>query len=106
MGYILPIQPFQSQQYAERMNSERKNFTYIDRVNRVRLQNEESEYWKDVLEEENQRRKEQLEEQFDERQTQAPLPPVKSGFIALNPAEFPQDLAGIVGKGQAVNEYI
>lgn len=106
MGYILPIQPFQSQQYAERMNSERKNFTYIDRVNRIRLQNEESEYWKDVLEEENKRRKDRLEEQFDERQNQAPPPPVKNGFIAPNPAEFSLDLAEIVGKGQAVNEYI
>ena len=31
MGYLLPIQPIQSQQYANRMNMESYNFAHIDR---------------------------------------------------------------------------
>ena len=36
MGYILPIQPIQSQKYANRLNMESYDFAYIDRVNKVK----------------------------------------------------------------------
>ena len=37
MGYLLPIQPIQSQQYANRMNMESYNFAYIDRVEKIEV---------------------------------------------------------------------
>ncbi|WP_301107777.1 hypothetical protein [Sporosarcina sp.] len=104
MGYILPIQPLQSQQYAERMNNERHNFAYIGRVSPVRLQNEESSYWEDVLEDENRQRKEQMEERNMKRRVPRPL--VKKGPISPNPAQLSPEIAVVVGKGLAVNAYV
>ncbi|WP_153731978.1 hypothetical protein [Sporosarcina obsidiansis] len=103
MGYILPIQPLQAQQYAERMNNERRNFAYIDRVSPVRLQNEESSYWEDILEDENRQQKEQMEERNMHR---VPRPLVKKGPIAPNPAQLSPLIAEVVGKGLAVNAYV
>ncbi|ARF18293.1 hypothetical protein [Sporosarcina ureae] len=102
MGYILPIPNYQAQQYAERMNNERHNFAYIDRVSPVRLQDEESSYWEDVLADEEKRREEQLEQQ----KKRAPQPLVKNGFIAPNPAQFSPGIADVVGKGRAINTYV
>ncbi|PID21822.1 hypothetical protein CSV61_06275 [Sporosarcina sp. P3] len=102
MGYILPIPNYQAQQYAERMNNERHNFAYIDRVSPVRLQDEESSYWEDVLADEAKRREEQLEQQ----KKRAPQPLVKNGFIAPNPAQFSPEIADVVGKGRAINTYV
>ncbi|PIC81558.1 hypothetical protein CSV75_07245 [Sporosarcina sp. P18a] len=102
MGYILPIPNYQAQQYAERMNNERHNFAYIGRVNPVRLENEESSYWEDVLADEERRR----EEQKKQRKNRAPQPLVKNGFIAPNPAQFSPEIAEVVGKGQSINAYV
>lgn len=102
MGYILPIQPLQSQQYAERMNNDRYNFAYINRVHPVQMQAEMSSAWEDVLEEEERRRQEQLEEQMKNR---ALHPPVKSGVVAPNPAKLSPAIAEVVGKGMAINAY-
>ncbi|MEK4024033.1 hypothetical protein [Sporosarcina sp. FSL W7-1283] len=103
MGYILPIQPLQAQQYAERMNNERHNFAYIGRVSPVRLENEESSYWEDILEDENRQQVEQMEERNMKR---APLPLVKRGPIAPNPTQLSPEIAAAVGKGLAVNTYV
>ena len=37
MGYILPIQPIQSQIYANRLTMEANHFAYIERPNKVKL---------------------------------------------------------------------
>lgn len=102
MGYILPIQNYQAQQYAERMNNERHNFAYIGRVSPVRLKNGESSYWEDVLADEERRR----EEQMKQRNNRAPQPLVKKGFIAPNPAQFSSEIADVVGKGRSINTYV
>ncbi|PIC56224.1 hypothetical protein CSV80_12760 [Sporosarcina sp. P12(2017)] len=102
MGYILPIPNYQAQQYAERMNNERHNFAYIGRVNPVRLKNEESSYWEDVVADGARRR----EEQMEQRKNRAPQPLVKKGFIAPNPAQFSPEIADVVGKGRAINTYV
>ncbi|MDV6376895.1 hypothetical protein ORD22_01275 [Sporosarcina sp. GW1-11] len=103
MGYILPIQNFQSQQYAERMNNQPHNFAYIDRISPVRLNNEESNYWEDVLQEEDRRHKEQMEERNMKR---APQSLAKNGFIAPNPAKLSPAIAEVVGKGLSINAYV
>ena len=104
MGYILPIQNYQAQQYAERMNNERHNFAYINRVNPVRLNlnNEEANYWDSFHANEDKRR----EQQMKKRKNRAPRPLAKNGFIAPNPAQFSPEIAEVVGKGQAINAYV
>ena len=106
MGYILPIQNYQAQQYAERMNNERHNFAYINRVNPVRLNldNEEANYWDAFLENEDKRR----EEQTKKRKNRAPhsQPLAKNGFIAPNPAQLSPEIAEVVGKGRSINTYV
>ncbi|PIC64352.1 hypothetical protein CSV79_06905 [Sporosarcina sp. P13] len=103
MGYILPIQNFQSQQYAERLNKQPHNFASIGRVSPVRMRNEESNYWEDVIGEEDRRRKEQKEERNMKR---APQSLAKNGFIAPNPAKLSPTIAEVVGKGLSVNAYV
>lgn len=104
MGYILPILPLQSQQYAQRMNNKPYNFAHIGRVRPVRFNNnEESSYWEDVLEDEDRRRKEQMEKR---NMKSAPQPLAKNGFIAPNPAKLSPAIAEVVGKGLAINEYV
>ena len=104
MGYILPIQNYQAQLYAERMNSERHNFAYINRVNPVRLNldNEEANYWDSFHANEDKRR----EQQMKKRKNRAPRPLVKNGFIAPNPAQFSPEIAEVVGKGRSINAYV
>lgn len=103
MGYILPIQQFQAQQYAERMNNERHNFAYINRVSPVRLREDESSYWEDLLEDEGRMQEEKMEER---RMKRVPRPLVKRGPIAPNPAQLSPEIAEVVGKGLAVNAYV
>lgn len=107
MGYILPIQNYQAQQYAERMNNERHNFAYINRVNPVRLNldNEEANYWDNLLESEDRRREEQMKKRKN-RVPRSPQPLAKKGFIAPNPAQFSPEIAEVVGKGQSINAYV
>ena len=47
MGYLLPIQNIQSQQYANRMNLDPYNFAYIGRVQRVKLNSQFFEEFKE-----------------------------------------------------------
>ncbi|WJY28915.1 MULTISPECIES: hypothetical protein [Sporosarcina] len=104
MGYQLPIQPIQSQIYANRMENASPNFAYIDRVQAVKLKTEFDEWQKIHRREE--RMTEELERESDEPAVpRQPLPPVKNGFIRPNPAALSKEVAIVVGKGIAVNEY-
>jgi len=104
MGYQLPIQPIQSQIYANRMENASPNFAYIDRVQSVKLQTEYDE-WQKV------HRREERVNQAVSREAGAQsapcqqLPLVKNGFIRPNPAGLSKEVAIVVGKGMTVNEY-
>lgn len=103
MGYILPIQNIQSQMYANRMENVSPNFSYIDRVQAVKLQTEYNE-WQRVLRRERERNSEW---EFSEEANQPhSLPPAKKGFIQPNPTMLSKQVAAVVGKGMAINEYV
>ena len=100
MGYLLPVQPIQSEMYANRMNAVRNNFAYIDRVEKVKLDPQLMDKFEDSL----------LEEQQKVMEEEKPIlknnrPPYLKGFIHPNPANLSPQIASIVGKGIAVNEY-
>ncbi|MBE1556925.1 hypothetical protein [Sporosarcina limicola] len=99
MGYILPIQPIQSQQYANRMAMESYDFAYIDRVGKVQLSSDFS----DALSESFHQKGGKNEEV--EPVVVSPLSSYK-GFIYPNPVNLSPAIALVVGKGLAVNAYI
>ncbi|MGG0644270.1 hypothetical protein ABE021_10035 [Sporosarcina gallistercoris] len=103
MGYLLPIQNIQSQMYANRMENVSPSFAYIDRVQSVKLQTEYDE-WQKVLRREREKNSEW--EFGEEANSQRPLPPAKKGFIQPNPAALSKQVAAVVGKGMAINEYV
>lgn len=107
MGYILPIQPIQSQQYANRMENDSNSFTYIDKVEATKLRTEYEDWQKRVKREQQQKERQQKNsEQDPEEGEKVHLSPAKSGFIQPNPAVLSKQVAHVVGKGNAVNEYI
>lgn len=102
MGYLLPVQNIQSQMYANRMENASPSFAYIDRVQSVKLQSEYEE-WQKVLRRERERNSEW--ELGEEANSKRPLSPAKKGFIQPDPTTLSKQVAEVVGKGLAVNEY-
>lgn len=100
MGYILPIQPMQAELYANRMNAVRNNFAYVDRVEKVKMDPDLMDKFDDSLRHEQERIMEEREANID-----ISRPPYLKGFIYPNPANLSPEIAHIVRKGLAVNEY-
>ncbi|WP_342512907.1 hypothetical protein MKY34_20255 [Sporosarcina sp. FSL K6-1522] len=102
MGYLLPIQPIQSQQYANRMNMEAYSFTYIDRVNRIQRELNDSDtppktFYDAFLRDDDE------EIGREKAAIAAPLP--YRGFIYPNPANLSPAISQAVGKGLNINAY-
>ena len=100
MGYILPVQPMQGELYANRMNAVRNNFAYVDRVEKVKLDPDMMDKFEDTLSHEQERNMEAGEPIIAKSR-----PPYLKGFIYPNPANLSPEIAQLVGKGLAVNEY-
>lgn len=100
MGYILPIHSVTSEMYANRINQVENRFAYINRVQKVDMDPESMERFKDSLREERQH---EMEEQL--MMTENPRPPYLKGFIYPNPVNLSPEISNVVGKGLAVNEY-
>lgn len=101
MGYILPMQPIQSQVYANRMMSNGYNFAYIDDVQKVKFKSD----FEDHLEKQAQFLEEEEEQQLSERERPS-IQPLFKGFIHPNPVNLSPKIAEISGKGNSVNMYI
>ncbi|HEX5563604.1 MAG TPA: hypothetical protein VFX34_01485 [Sporosarcina sp.] len=101
MGYILPVQPTQGELYANRMNAVRNNFAYVDRVEKVKMDPDLMDKFEDSLRSEQERMMEEEEPKIVQSR-----PPYLKGFIYPNPANLSPDIAHLVGKGLAVNEYV
>ncbi|HJF32698.1 MAG TPA: hypothetical protein K8V56_13120 [Sporosarcina psychrophila] len=99
MGYLLPIQPIQSQMYADRLNMESYDFAHIDRVNKVKLNS-------DFADEFNESSQHEREKEEEDGKPVALLPPAYQGFIYPNPVNLSPVIAQVVGKGIAVNAYV
>ena len=100
MGYLLPIQPIQSQQYANRMNMESYNFAHINRVNKIKFDLKFSEDSHGAFQQE-----EKEEEAMKYAHVSAP-PLAAKGFIYPNPANLSPAISQAVGKGMSVNAYV
>lgn len=112
MGYLLPIRPIQSEMYANRMENSSNSFAYIDKVESAKLRSE-YEDWQNRLhrEQEQKQQQEQRNSEDDIHEAEAvaekpPLSPAKNGFVQPNPAELSKQVAAVVGKGNAINEYV
>ena len=99
MGYLLPIQPIQSQMYANRLNMEAYNFAYIDRVDKVKLNSDFLDEFKESSHQERDREEE-------EGKPIVSVPSAYQGFVRPNPVNLSPVIARVVGKGNAVNAYI
>ena len=99
MGYLLPIQPIQSQMYANRLNMEAYNFAYIDRVNKVKLNS-------DFLDEFKESSHQEREKEEEEGKPIVLYPSAYQGFIYPNPVNLSPVIAKVVGKGITVNAYV
>jgi hypothetical protein len=99
MGYILPIQPIQSQMYANRLNMDSYDFAHIDRVNKIKLNS-------DYLDEFNDSSQHERELEKESGKSVGVAPPAYQGFVYPNPVNLSPVIAQVVGKGIAVNAYI
>ena len=102
MGYLLPIQPIQSQQYANRMNMESYNFAHINRVNKVKFDFKFSEDSHGAFQQE---QKEKEEKAMANARVSTP-PLASKGFIYPNPVNLSPAISQVVGKGMSVNAYV
>lgn len=101
MGYILPMQPIQSQVYANRMISNDYNFAYIDDVQNVKFKSD----FEDHLEKQEQLLEEEEEQRLSELERPS-IQPLFKGFIHPNPVNLSPIIAEISGKGNSVNLYV
>lgn len=102
MGYLLPIQPIQSQQYANRMNMEAYNFAHINRVNKIKFNFKFSEDSHGAFQQEHDNKEEEV---MEIAHVAAPSL-VAKGFIYPNPANLSPAISQAVGKGLSVNAYV
>ena len=101
MGYILPVQPMQGELYANRMNTVRNNFAYVDRVERMKMDPDLMDKFEDTLLQNQERLKKDGESIIASSR-----PPYLKGFIYPNPANLSSEIAQLVGKGLTVNVYV
>jgi hypothetical protein len=99
MGYILPIQSTQSQQYANRILMTPNHFSWIDRVQRVKLSTEFYEDFRDTLSQ-----AEQEMEQENQKSTKAQI--VVAGKSESEIPTLPHPMiAQVIGKGISIDTY-
>ena len=101
MGYILPIQPFQSQQYANRLQMSNYDFAHINAVQPIKM--------KSIFDDQLEERSKQLEEEDESISVSShsfrqPVP--YKGFIQPNPVNLSPEIAKVSGKGNQINAYI
>ncbi len=105
MGYILPVNSYRSQQYANRLMDE-PHFAKVSRLQRVNQVASFSEKFEEVAprDEMNQYKK-------NEKMEESRLAPAQSqheviGYVQPNPANLSPAIARVVEKGQAINAYV
>lgn len=106
MGYILPVNSYQSQQYANRLADD-PHFARVSRVHRInQLASYQESFDKSlVLEEEmhnSQNDQKEKKSQLADRPSQSEV----LGYINPNPANLSPAIAKVVGKGVAINAYV
>ncbi|MBK3494919.1 hypothetical protein JFL43_08595 [Viridibacillus sp. YIM B01967] len=100
MGYILPIQPLQATQYAERMNMKKFNFAYVNAVSSVKMQTR--------FERELNKRAEHADDKLkhDKKKSRRNSLQVHQQFIHPNPAEYQPIKLKITDKSKYYSKYV
>ncbi|MET1014518.1 MAG: hypothetical protein ABWX61_08425 [Paenisporosarcina sp.] len=101
MGYILPIQPFQAQQYANRLQMSNYNFAHVNAVLPIKMKS----IFEDQMEEQSKKHEEEDESVSTSSHSFRQAVPYK-GFIQPNPVNLSPEIAKVSGKGIQVNTYI
>lgn len=96
MGYILPVNSYQSQQYANRLMDD-SHFAKVSRLQRV---NQVSSFV-GKFEEASEGEKERVPQLAATRSQHE----VK-GYVNPNPANLSPAISHVVGKGRAINAYV
>lgn len=99
MGYIIPVQPIQSQIYANRLLMDEYNFAYVSNIQAMRM--------KSLFDEHLSNKEKELEERDAPLENNPPYPaPLFKSFIHPNPVNLSPKIAEINGKGNKINLYI
>lgn len=102
MGYLLPIQPIQSQQYAERVRKDDKHYSKIERKEAIRPISR----FADVLYQEQKEQKFSAKRE-DEGKKQKPLSDtISPSNMKINMVHMSPEIAQPIGKSFAVNMYV
>lgn len=101
MGYIIPVQPIQSQNYANRLLMDDYNFAFINNIDAIKMKS----IFDKRLEEQQQKHEVKKEKQQVNHDEPSILPLFK-GFIQPNPVNLSLEISKINGKGQNFNYYI
>jgi len=101
MGYLLPIRPIQSEQYANRLSQQPHNFAYIGRLQRVKFNNE----FFDEFQEQSQSLFNKEEENKKRSSIVAPSNSYQ-GYNQPNPVNLSPAISRVVGKGITINTYV
>ncbi|ALC86261.1 hypothetical protein AM499_10775 [Bacillus sp. FJAT-22090] len=104
MGYIIPVQPIQSQIYANRMSMDDYNFAYVSNINGVKMKSTFDEHLED--QEQVLKDKEDNDEKSSSFDKYPTNPPLFKTFIQPNPVNLSPKIAQISGKGNSINLYI
>ena len=105
MGYLLPIRPIQSEQYASRLSMEPYNFAAVGRLQSIKLKSDFLEEFEETLHLVGEDKEE--DKKKDREQAHADHPPrIYKGYIQPNPVNLSPAISQIVGKGMSVNTYI
>lgn len=105
MGYILPVNSYQSQQYANRLADD-PHFARISQLHRVNQVASFQERFDQFVSEE-----EKNEEKDNQKEKKSQLANVPSqskvhGYVNPNPANLSPAIAKAIGKGVAINAYV
>jgi len=100
MGYILPVQPFQATQYAERINMEAYNYAHVNAVAKVKKQSH--------FERELNMRAELTEMQLnnEKNKNRGNSLQVHQQFIHPNPAELSKIELKVTDRGKYYSKYV
>lgn len=100
MGYILPVQPLQATQYAERMNMKPYNFAHVNAITKVKKQSH--------FERELEKRAELTGKKFNNEKNKNRWNSlqVHQQFIHPNPAELPKFELKVTDRGKYYSKYV
>ena len=102
MGYLLPIRPIQSEQYANRLSMEPYNFATVGKLQSIKLKSDFLEEFEETLHLVDK----DLDKKKAREQAHADHPPrIYKGYVPPNPVNLSPAISQIVGKGMSVNTY-